>query len=135
MPNWTTTIMWHPTTTISLKSHPTMRSQSEMGDRRRRNRSSFFKLDLVAACPIGRRRSCGTRLRQYLSRVTRRCGVSPRWEIGVAETVVPSSNSTWSPHAQLDDDDHVAPDYDNISQESPDDAESVRDGRSASPKP
>jgi DNA helicase II / ATP-dependent DNA helicase PcrA len=47
-------------------------------------------------------------------------------EIGVAETVVPSSNSTWSPHAQLDDDDHVAPDYDNISQESPDDAESVR---------
>jgi DNA helicase II / ATP-dependent DNA helicase PcrA len=47
-------------------------------------------------------------------------------EIGVAETVVPSANSTWSPQAQLDGDDHAAPDYDNISQEPPDDAESGR---------
>jgi DNA helicase-2/ATP-dependent DNA helicase PcrA len=47
-------------------------------------------------------------------------------EIGVSETVISSPNSTWTPHAEADDDIHPETDYDDVSQESPDDADSGR---------
>jgi DNA helicase-2/ATP-dependent DNA helicase PcrA len=46
-------------------------------------------------------------------------------EIGVSETVVPLSNATGMPHAEVDDDVHLEINYDDVSQESPDDLHSV----------
>jgi DNA helicase-2/ATP-dependent DNA helicase PcrA len=43
-------------------------------------------------------------------------------EIGAAETAILSPNSAWAPHAKEEGDDHPGPDYDSMSQESPEEA-------------
>jgi DNA helicase-2/ATP-dependent DNA helicase PcrA len=46
-------------------------------------------------------------------------------EIGVAETVVPSTDSGWMPQSTADGEDHCGPDYDEVSQEPPDEVAGV----------
>jgi DNA helicase-2/ATP-dependent DNA helicase PcrA len=46
-------------------------------------------------------------------------------EIGVPETVIPLPETAGTPRCTAEDEDHPAPDYDNISQVSPDEAETV----------
>jgi ATP-dependent DNA helicase UvrD/PcrA len=53
-------------------------------------------------------------------------------EIGIAETVIEPMATNWSPPAADDYADHVAPDYDNISQELPEEASGERRQRAIS---